>query len=57
MQCGNRLAIKDLPLQPPAEMDALLLGNLRQRLRQNGTQEKIGAQWIDRSLRKIGARR
>ena len=31
-------------------------GDLRQRLRQNGVQEKIGALWIDRSLRKIGAR-
>jgi NADPH-dependent glutamate synthase beta subunit-like oxidoreductase/NAD(P)H-flavin reductase len=38
------------------ELDRVDFGNLRQRLRQNGTQEKIGAQWIDRSLRKIGAR-
>ncbi len=38
------------------ELDRVDFGNLRQRLRQNGTQEKIGAQWIDRSLRKLGAR-
>jgi len=38
------------------ELDHVDFGNLRQRLRQNGAQEKIGAQWIDRSLRKIGAR-
>jgi hypothetical protein len=29
---------------------------LRQRLRQNGVQEKVAALWIDRSLRKLGAR-
>jgi NADPH-dependent glutamate synthase beta subunit-like oxidoreductase/NAD(P)H-flavin reductase len=39
------------------ELDQVDFANLRQRLRQNGAQEKIGAQWIDRSLRKIGARR
>jgi len=38
------------------ELDQVDFANLRQRLRQNGTQEKIGAQWIDRSLRKLGAR-
>ena len=38
------------------ELDRVDFGNLRQRLRQNGVQEKIGAQWIDRSLRKLGAR-
>ena len=38
------------------ELDRVDFGNLRQRLRQNGTQEKIGAQWIDRSLRKLGQR-
>jgi NADPH-dependent glutamate synthase beta subunit-like oxidoreductase/NAD(P)H-flavin reductase len=38
------------------ELDRVDFANLRQRLRQNGTQEKIGAQWIDRSLRKLGAR-
>jgi NADPH-dependent glutamate synthase beta subunit-like oxidoreductase/NAD(P)H-flavin reductase len=38
------------------ELDQVDFGNLRQRLRQNGTQEKIGAQWIDRSLRKLGQR-
>ncbi len=38
------------------ELDQVDFGNLRQRLRQNGVQEKISAQWIDRSLRKLGAR-
>ena len=38
------------------KLDQVDFGNLRQRLRQNSVQEKIGAQWIDRSLKKIGAR-
>ncbi|CAN5905048.1 hypothetical protein BH11PSE3_BH11PSE3_17560 [soil metagenome] len=38
------------------ELDRVDFECLRQRLRQNGVQEKIGALWIDRSLRKIGAR-
>ncbi len=38
------------------ELDQVDFACLRQRLRQNGVQEKIGALWIDRSLRKIGAR-
>jgi NADPH-dependent glutamate synthase beta subunit-like oxidoreductase/NAD(P)H-flavin reductase len=38
------------------ELDRVDFDCLRQRLRQNGVQEKIGALWIDRSLRKIGAR-
>ena len=38
------------------ELDRVDFTCLRQRLRQNGVQEKIGALWIDRSLRKIGAR-
>ncbi len=38
------------------ELDEVDFANLRQRLRQNGAQEKLVAQWIDRSLRKIGAR-
>ncbi len=38
------------------ELDRVDFANLRQRLRQNGAQEKIGALWIDRSLRKLGAR-
>ncbi len=38
------------------ELDRVDFDCLRQRLRQNGVQEKIGAQWIDRSLRKLGAR-
>ncbi|MCA0303910.1 MAG: FAD-dependent oxidoreductase [Proteobacteria bacterium] len=38
------------------ELDQVDFAGLRQRLRQNGVQEKIGAQWIDRALRKIGAR-
>jgi len=38
------------------EIDQVDFANLRQRLRQNGTQEKIGALWIDRSLKKLGAR-
>ncbi len=39
------------------ELDRVDFASLSQRLRQNGVQEKIGALWIDRSLRKIGARR
>ena len=38
------------------ELDRVDFACLRQRLRQNGAQEKIAALWIDRSLRKIGAR-
>jgi NADPH-dependent glutamate synthase beta subunit-like oxidoreductase/NAD(P)H-flavin reductase len=38
------------------ELDRVDFTCLNQRLRQNGVQEKIGALWIDRSLRKIGAR-
>ena len=38
------------------ELDRVDFACLHQRLRQNGVQEKIGALWIDRSLRKIGAR-
>ena len=38
------------------ELDRVDFANLRQRLRQNGAQEKIGALWIDRALRKLGAR-
>ena len=38
------------------ELDQVDFAGLRQRLRQNGVQEKIGAQWIDRALRRIGAR-
>ncbi len=38
------------------ELDRVDFACLRQRLRQNGAQERIGALWIDRTLRKIGAR-
>ncbi len=38
------------------ELDQVDFANLRQRLRQNGVQERVAAQWIDRSLKKIGAR-
>jgi NADPH-dependent glutamate synthase beta subunit-like oxidoreductase/NAD(P)H-flavin reductase len=38
------------------ELDRVDFACLRQRLRQNSVQEKISALWIDRSLRKIGAR-
>jgi NADPH-dependent glutamate synthase beta subunit-like oxidoreductase/NAD(P)H-flavin reductase len=37
-------------------LDQVDFSCLRQRLRQNGVQEKIAALWIDRSLRKLGAR-
>ena len=37
-------------------LDRVDFACLRQRLRQNGVQEKLAALWIDRSLRKIGAR-
>jgi NAD(P)H-flavin reductase len=39
------------------ELDRVDFACLRQRLRQNSVQEKIGALWIDRSLRRLGARR
>lgn len=39
--------------QPLDEVDFACLG---QRLRQNGMQEKLTAQWIDRSLRRLGLR-
>ena len=39
--------------QPLDEVDFACLG---QRLRQNGVQEKLTAQWIDRSLRRLGLR-
>ncbi len=38
------------------ELDRVDFSNLRQRLRQNGVQERIAAQWIDRSLKKLGVR-
>jgi NADPH-dependent glutamate synthase beta subunit-like oxidoreductase/NAD(P)H-flavin reductase len=38
------------------ELDQVDFGCLRQRLRQNSVQEKVAALWIDRSLKKIGAR-
>jgi len=38
------------------ELDQVDFDNLNQRLRQNGVQEKIAALWIDRSLKKLGAR-
>jgi NADPH-dependent glutamate synthase beta subunit-like oxidoreductase/NAD(P)H-flavin reductase len=37
-------------------LDEVDFDNLRQRLRQNGAQEKIADLWIDRSLKRIGAR-
>ena len=37
-------------------LDLVDFNNLRQRLRQNSVQEKIGALWIDRSLRQLGVR-
>jgi len=39
--------------QPLDEVDFTCLG---QRLRQNGVQEKLTGQWIDRSLRRLGLR-
>jgi NADPH-dependent glutamate synthase beta subunit-like oxidoreductase/NAD(P)H-flavin reductase len=38
------------------ELDRVDFACLRQRLRQNSVQEKIGALWLERSLKKIGAR-
>ncbi|SJZ72171.1 NADPH-dependent glutamate synthase beta chain [Enhydrobacter aerosaccus] len=39
------------------ELDRVDFGCLRQRLRQNSVQEKIAAQWLNRSLQKLGIRR
>jgi hypothetical protein len=36
------------------ELDRVDFGSLRARLGQNGVQEKLTKQWIDRSLRKLG---
>lgn len=38
------------------QMDYVDFGNLRTRLEQNGVQEKLTKQWIDRCLRQIGVR-
>jgi NADPH-dependent glutamate synthase beta subunit-like oxidoreductase/NAD(P)H-flavin reductase len=38
------------------QMDRVDFGNLRTRLSQNGVEEKLTKQWIDRCLRQIGAR-
>ncbi|CAN5695762.1 FAD-dependent oxidoreductase [soil metagenome] len=38
------------------ELDKVDFAGLRQRLRQNGVQEKIAALWLDRSLKRVGAR-
>jgi NADPH-dependent glutamate synthase beta subunit-like oxidoreductase/NAD(P)H-flavin reductase len=38
------------------ELDHVDWGNLRTRLSQNGVQEKLTKQWIDRCLRQMGAR-
>jgi NADPH-dependent glutamate synthase beta subunit-like oxidoreductase/NAD(P)H-flavin reductase len=37
-------------------LDAVDFANLRQRLSQNGVQEKLTRQWIDRTLRQLGQR-
>ncbi len=37
-------------------LDRVDFGNLRTRLSQNGVQEKLTAQWIDRCLRQLGVR-
>jgi NADPH-dependent glutamate synthase beta subunit-like oxidoreductase/NAD(P)H-flavin reductase len=38
------------------QMDRVDFGNLRTRLSQNGVEEKLTKQWVDRCLRQIGAR-
>jgi len=38
------------------ELDRVDFACLRQRLRQNSVQEKVAALWLDRSLRRLGAR-
>jgi hypothetical protein len=37
-------------------LDRVDFGSLRARLTQNGVQEKLTKQWIDRSLRRLGWR-
>ncbi len=37
-------------------LDQVDFTNLRQRLSQNGVQEKLTKQWIDRALRRVGER-
>ena len=38
------------------KLDWVDFGALNERLRQNGTQEKLTAQWLDRALRRLGLR-
>jgi hypothetical protein len=38
-------------------LDEVNFAGLRDRLSQNGVQEKLTAQWIDRCLKRLGARR
>ena len=37
-------------------LDRVDFPSLNERLRQNGVQEKLGAQWVDRAMRRLGAR-
>ena len=37
-------------------LDSVDFGSLRARLGQNGVQEKLTRQWIDRCLKRLGAR-
>ena len=37
-------------------LDRVDFRRLNERLRQNGVQEKLTAQWIDRALKKLGER-
>jgi hypothetical protein len=39
------------------ELDLVDFGCLRQRLRQNSLQEKVAAQWLNRSLQKVSNQR
>ena len=38
------------------ELDRVDFANLHARLRQNSVQEKVAALWLDRSLKRLGAR-
>ena len=49
-------ALEDPASFEDQELDRVDFACLRQRLRQNSVQEKVAVLWVDRALRKLGAR-
>ena len=56
--CINQLPllVAELQTEFTSKVPHVDFGNLRTRLSQNGVQEKLTAQWIDRCLRQLGCR-